>query len=469
MYGLDTTVDTTPLPRIVIVGAGFGGLQAARSLARAPARVTVIDRNNYHLFQPLLYQVATAALSPADIAAPIRGVLRRQRNTEVLLGEVTGVDTQRREVHVRDRAGAHDVAVPYDYLVLATGAMGSYFGHDAWASFAPGLKSLEDAMAIRSRILLAFEAAEQEMAENPQKAYALLSFVIVGGGPTGVELAGAIAGVVRKALAHDFRHIDPTMARVLLVEGQPRLLAAFPEDLSAHAEQKLRALGVQVRTGTHVEDVTADGVVVAGERIPARTVIWAAGVEASPAGRWLGAAADRAGRVLVRADLSVPEHPEIFVLGDAASLSDVGAPLPGVASVALQQGRYVAQVLRARLAGSGQKGPFAYVDKGMLATVGRAYAIADVRGVELHGYVGWITWLAVHILYLTGLQNRTLVLLQWAWAYLTFQLGARLILSAAEATSATETASGAAPANPGRVPPKRTSQIASEPGLHSGA
>src|SRR5215472_1751922 len=243
------------VPRAVIVGAGFGGLQAARGLAHAPLHVNVIDRRNYHLFQPLLYQVATAALSPADVAAPIRGVLRRQRNTEVLLGEVTGVDTQQREVHVRDRAGAYDGVVPYDYLVLATGAMGSYFGHDAWAPCAPGLKSIEDALAIRSRILLAFEAAEQEMAGNPQKAYALLSFVIVGGGPTGVELAGAIAEAVRRALAHDFRHIDPTMARVLLVEGQPRLLAAFPEDLSAHAEQKLRALGVAVRTGTHVEQV----------------------------------------------------------------------------------------------------------------------------------------------------------------------------------------------------------------------
>jgi NADH:quinone reductase (non-electrogenic) len=461
--------DRTQLPRVVIVGAGFGGLQAARSLARAPAHVTLIDRNNYHLFQPLLYQVATAALSPAAIAVPIRSVLRRQRNTEVLLGEVTSVDTKRREVHVRDRAGAHDVAVPYEYLVLAPGAMGSYFGHDTWASFAPSLKSLEDAMAIRSRILLAFEAAEQEMEGNPQKAYALLSFVIVGGGPTGVELAGAIAEVVRKALAQDFRHIDPTMARVLLLEGQPRLLSAFPADLSAHAEQKLAALGVEVRKGMHVEEVAADGVVVAGERIPARTVIWAAGVEASPAGQWLDAAVDRAGRVQVCANLSVPEHPDAFVIGDAASLSGVGVPLPGVASVALQQGRYVAQVIRSRLVGSAEKGSFTYVDKGMLATVGRTYAIADVRGVELHGYVGWITWLAVHILSLTGFQNRTLVLLQWAWAYLTYQLGARLILSAAEATSATETASGAAPANHGRVPPKRTSQIASEPGMHSRA
>lgn len=453
------TVRPDDVPRAVIVGAGFGGLQAARGLAHAPLHVTVIDRRNYHLFQPLLYQVATAALSPADVAAPIRGVLHCQRNTEVLLGEVTGVDTQRREVHVRDRAGAHDGVVPYDYLVVATGAMGSYFGHDAWAPCAPGLKSIEDALEIRSRILLAFEAAEQEMAENPQKAYALLSFVIVGGGPTGVELAGAIAEAVRKALAHDFRHIDPTMARVLLVEGQPRLLAAFPEDLSAHAEQKLCALGVAVRTGTHVEEVTADGVVIAGERIPARTVIWAAGVEASPAGQWLRAAVDRAGRVRVRGDLSVPEHPEIFVIGDAATLSDVGAPLPGVASVALQQGRYVAQVIRARLAGSAAKGPFAYADKGMLATVGRAYAIANLRGVKLHGYPGWLIWLAVHILYLTGFQNRALVLLQWAWAYITYQLGARLILSAPETSNPEHTGSAAAAPLSASAPPEYTRPI----------
>jgi NADH dehydrogenase len=399
-------------------------------------------------------------------------VLRRQRNTEVLLGEVTGVDTQQRAVYVRDRAGAHDGVVPYDYLVVATGAMGSYFGHDGWAPYAPGLKSIEDALEIRSRILLAFEAAEQEMVGNPQKAYALLSFVIVGGGPTGVELAGAIAEAVRKALAHDFRHIDPTMARVLLVEGQPRLLAAFPEVLSVHAERQLRALGVAVRTGTHVEEVTADGVVVAGERIPARTVIWAAGVEASPAGQWLHTAVDRAGRVRVRADLSVPEHPEIFVIGDAATLSDFGAPLPGVAAVALQQGRYVAQVIRARLAGSAAHGPFAYADKGMLATVGRAYAIANLRGVKLHGYPGWLTWLAVHILYLTGLQNRALVLLQWAWAYITYQLGARLVLSAPEAVSTRgaaapvvpRQASAGAPSEPSE-PSEPMVQVQSEQGM----
>jgi NADH dehydrogenase len=441
------TRDITQLPRIVIIGAGFGGLQAAQRLAHAPVHVTVIDRRNYHLFQPLLYQVATAALSPADVAVPIRRVLHGQRNAEVLLGEVTGIDTVRREVSVHDCSGAHDSAVPYDYLVVATGAMGSYFGHDAWASFAPGLKSLDDALEIRRRILLAFEAAEQEMAPNPQKAYALLTTVIVGGGPTGVELAGAIAEAVRRALAHDFRHIDPTMARVLLIEGQPRLLAAFPADLAARAERKLRKLGVVVRTGTRVEAVTADGVVVAGERIPARTIVWAAGVQASPAGQWLGAATDRAGRVCVQADLAVPDHPDIFVIGDAASVQGGGAPLPGVAAVAMQQGRYVAQAIRARVAdGSAAQAPFAYVDKGMLATVGRGYAIANVHGAELHGYAGWITWLAVHILYLTGFQNRALVLLQWAWEYATDQLGARLILGAP--ASATMAQAEAAPPPP---------------------
>lgn len=446
------------LPRIVIVGAGFGGLEAARRLARAPAQVTVIDRHNYHLFQPLLYQVATAALAPTDIATPIRSQLRHQRHTEVLLGEVTGVDTHRRAVQVRDRTGAHDSWAPYDYLVLATGAQGSYFGHDAWAPFAPGLKSLDEALVMRRRILLAFEAAEQEMAGNPAKSAALLTFVVVGGGPTGVELAGAIAQAVRRALARDFRHIDPTMARVLLVEGQPRLLAAVPADLAAHAERKLCALGVEVRTGTHVEAVSAEGVVVDGERIAARTVLWAAGVAASPAGQWLGATVDRAGRVLVRADLSVPEHPEIFVIGDTArvSVDGGGAPLPGVAAVAVQQGRYVARVLRARLAAGSAAGttgiagtaeearPFAYHDKGMLATVGRGYALANVRGLKLHGYLGWITWLAVHLLYLTGAQNRALVLLQWAWAYVTYQLGARVILSAPEPAPAPGTANGAA-------------------------
>ena len=416
------------VPRVVVVGAGFGGLQVARSLAQAPVRVTVIDRHNYHLFQPLLYQVATAELSPADISAPIRSVLRRQTNTEVLLGEVTSVATDRREVVVHDCAGAHDIVVPYEYLVLATGAMGSYFGHEAWEPLAPGLKSIEDATTIRRRLLLAFEAAEEEMEANPAKAARLLTFVVVGGGPTGVELAGAIAEVAHQVLVKDFRHIDTNTARVLLIEGEPHLLSAFPEGLAAAAERKLRRLGVEIRTGVHVEEVTADGVVVRGEHIAASTVIWAAGVKASPAGEWLGAEVDGAGRVLVRADCSVPEHPEIFAIGDTASLADVGIALPGVAPVAMQQGRYVARVIRARVAGEAADTTFTYVDKGMLATVGRAYAIAHIGRMRLHGFAAWIVWMAVHILYLIGFRNRVLVLLQWAWAYLTSQRGARVIL-----------------------------------------
>jgi NADH dehydrogenase len=417
------------VPRVIIVGAGFGGLQVARGLAQAPVRVTVIDRHNYHLFQPLLYQVATAELSPADITAPIRSVLRRQTNTEVLLGEVTAVDAEHREVVVRDCAGAHDVVVPYEYLVLATGAMGSYFGHEAWEPLAPGLKSIDDATTIRRRLLLAFEAAEEEMEANPTKAARLLTFVVVGGGPTGVELAGAIAEVAHQVLVKDFRHIDTHTARVLLIEGEPHLLAPFPADLAAAAERKLRRLGVEIRTGEHVEDVTADGVVVRGGRIAASTVIWAAGVKASPAGQWLGARVDRAGQVLVGADCSIPGHPEIFAIGDTASLADVGSALPGVAPVAMQQGRYVARIIRARVAGeTAADTPFSYVDKGMLATVGRAYAIAHLGPVRLYGFAAWIVWMAVHILYLIGFRNRVLVLLQWAWAYLTAQRGARVIL-----------------------------------------
>jgi NADH dehydrogenase len=420
--------DITQLPRIVILGAGFGGLQAARGLAHAAVQVTVIDRHNYYLFQPLLYQVATAELSPADITAPIRSVLRRQANTEVLLGEVVGVDIARQEVQVRDLAGAHDVAVPYDYLVLATGAVGSYFGHGAWAPLAPGLKSIEDATMIRSRLLLAFEAAEAEMEANPTKAAALLTFVVVGGGPTGVELAGAIAEVAHQALVKDFHHIDTHSARVLLIEGEHHLLAAFPTKLAAAAERKLRRLGVEVRMGAQVEEVTADGVVVTGEPIAASTVVWAAGVTASPAGEWLGARTDRAGRVLVHADCTVPGHPEIYVIGDTASLADVGTALPGVAPVAMQQGHFVARAIRARVAGRPAEPAFAYVDKGMLATIGRAYAIAHIGRLQLHGFVAWVVWMVVHILYLIGFRNRVLVLLQWAWAYVTSQRGARVIL-----------------------------------------
>ncbi|HEY7355694.1 MAG TPA: NAD(P)/FAD-dependent oxidoreductase [Ktedonobacterales bacterium] len=406
-------------PRVVIVGAGFGGLQAARALRKAPAQVIVIDRRNHHLFQPLLYQVATAELSPADISIPIRAALRRQHNTEVLLAEVTGVDVEARRVLIGERS------VSYDYLVLATGAQHSYFGHDDWAPYAPGLKSNTDATAIRREILLAFEAAEIET--NPEKRQALLTFVIVGGGPTGVELAGAIAGLARKSIARDFRHIDSSASRILLVEAGPRLLAAFPETLARKAQRELERDGVEVLTDAPVERVDADGVVIAGKRVSAQTIIWAAGVKASTAGKWLGAETDRAGRVIVGPDLTVPGHPEIFVLGDTASATQDGKPLPGVAPVAMQQGHYVARVIRRRLAGKQEYKPFHYRDKGNLATVGRSYAITDLGFIQLAGFLAWVTWLVVHIFYLIGFRNRLLVMIQWAWAYLTYQRGARLI------------------------------------------
>ncbi len=410
--------DTTQ-PRVVIVGAGFGGLQAARALGHAPVQVTVIDRRNHHLFQPLLYQVATADLSPADISMPIRAALRHQRNTEVLLAEVTGIDVEGRRVLMEDRT------ISYDYLIVATGAQHSYFGHNDWAPFAPGLKTTTDATAIRREILLAFEAAEMET--NPEKRQALLTFVIVGGGPTGVELAGAIAGLARKSIVRDFRHINSATARIILVEADPRLLAAFPESLARKAQRELEHLGVEVRTGKAVEQVDADGVVIAGERVAAQTVIWAAGVRASLAGQWLGAETDRAGRVLVERDLTVLGHPEIFVIGDTASLTERGKPLPGVAPVAMQQGRYVARTIRRRLAGSKERTPFHYRDKGNLATVGRSFAIADLGMIKLSGFIAWVTWLIVHIFYLIGFRNRILVMIQWAWAYFTYQRGARLI------------------------------------------
>lgn len=413
-------------PRVVIVGAGFGGLQAARALQRAPVHVLVIDRNNYHTFQPLLYHVATAGLSPADITAPIRSVLRHQRNAEVLLADVLGVDVQRRCVRVHEPAAHVDREVPYDYLILATGAAESYFGHDEWRQYAPGLKSIEDATALRRKILLAFEAAEELWDSDPDRARALLTFVVVGGGPTGVELAGTIAEVAFKTLAKDFRHLDPSSTRVVLVEGLPQILGAFPQSLSQSAKRKLERMGVEVMTGERVEQVDDGGVVAGGNRIAAQTVIWAAGVQASPAGRWLGAEMDRAGRVLVAPDMTVPGHPEVFVIGDTAVIRDLKPPLPGIAPVAMQQGRYAARVIRARLAGREHE-LFHYFDKGTLATVGRSFAIADIHGLKLTGFIAWVTWMAVHIFFLIGFRNRVLVMFQWAWAYLTYQRGARLI------------------------------------------
>lgn len=407
------------LPHIVIVGAGFGGLSCARKLRRAPARVTILDKANHHLFQPLLYQVATAGLSPADIATPVRNVVRRQKNTEVLMAEVTGVDPERRLVNLGARQ------MPYDQLVIATGATHGYFGHEEWASFAPGLKSIEDALLIRRRILLAFEKAELE--DNPAKHRALMTFVLVGAGPTGVEMAGSIAELAHVALARDFRHIDPASARVVLLEAGHRILSTFPESLAERAKHALEKLGVEVRVNSRVDGVDAEGAVVSGLRIPSSNVIWTAGVVASNAAKWLSAPPDKAGRVPVGPDLTVAGHPEVFVIGDTAAATEGGKPLPGVAPVAMQQGRYVAGVIERRLRGKTPPPPFHYVDKGNLATIGRAYAVCDFRGVRLSGWFGWVTWLVVHIIYLIGFRNRLIVLIEWAWAYLTFQRGARLI------------------------------------------
>jgi len=410
-----------PISRIIIVGCGFGGLAAAKRLSRSSLRTTVIDRNNHHLFQPLLYQVATAGLSPADIAAPIRSILRRPKNTDVLLGEVTGIDLKNQCVLLRDRT------LSYDYLVVTTGARHGYFDHPEWERFAPGLKSIEDATNIRTRILLAFEQAENETDEQTRKA--LMSFVIVGAGPTGVELAGAIAELANVVLAADFRHIDPRSAQVLLLEAGPRILSSFPDALSTSAQRALEKLGVQVRLNTRVEDVCENGVVASGERINARTVIWAAGVVASPAGHWLDADMDPVGRVKVLPDLSLPGHPNVFVIGDTAvALGADGRPLPGVASVAMQQGAYVGAVIARELRdASGERISFRYVDKGNLATIGRSFAVVAIGALNLSGFVAWVIWLVVHIFYLFGFRNRLLVFIQWIWAYMTFQRGARLI------------------------------------------
>jgi NADH:ubiquinone reductase (H+-translocating) len=387
-------------------------------------RLTVVDRHNYHEFQPLLYQVATADLSPADISEPIRSILRRQRNTEVLMVEVTGVDAERRVVLGRDETSGQTHELPYDYLIIATGAGSSYFGHDEWARYAPGLKWLTDATAVRRTILLAFEAAELET--DPARRRALLTFVLVGGGPTGVEMAGAIADLAHRALAHEFKRINPASARILLVEATPRILGAFPESLAQRAQRELERVGVEVRTNAAVQQVDAGGVVVAGEHIAAQTVIWAAGVTASPAGKWLGVPTDRAGRVLVHADLSVPGHPQVLVIGDAAHLEENGRLLPGVAPVAMQEGTYAGRLISDRLRGE-LTPPFHYRDKGNLATIGRLFAIADFGRLRISGRIAWFVWAVVHIFYLITFRNRLAVMLQWAWAYLTQRRSARII------------------------------------------
>ena len=405
--------------RVVIIGAGFGGLTAAKTLARAAFDVTVIDQHNYHLFQPLLYQVATAGLSPADIASPIRSILRDQKNTTVVLARVSGIDVGQRHVC------AETLRFAFDDLIVATGARHAYFGHPEWMPHAPGLKTIDDATYLRRRILLAFEKAETE--PDPIERRRLLNFAIVGGGPTGVEMAGAVAELAKRALAMDFRSIDPRSARIFLVEAGPRLLPAFDLSLSEEARRSLQALGVDVRLGAGVSDCDADGVSIGAERIECRTIIWAAGVMASPAGEWLDAETDRAGRVKVAADLSVPRHPNIFVIGDAAQALDLdGKLLAGVAPVAKQQGRYVAELLIARARGR-STGPFRYRDYGSLATIGRKRAVAQFGRLRLSGFAAWALWSVAHIYFLIGFRNRLLVAANWAWNYVTFQRGTRLI------------------------------------------
>lgn len=411
-------MSASPRPHVVIIGGGFAGLYAARGLGRAPVRITLIDLQNHHLFQPLLYQVATAALNPSDIATPLRRVFRGQKNVTVLLGEATGVDPERRRLILADES------IPYDYLVVATGATHSYFGHGEWEKHAPGLKRIDDALEIRRRVLLAFEAAEREVDPERQKAW--LSFAIVGGGPTGVELAGALAEISRRTLAADFRHIHPEFARVMLLEAGPRILSAYPPELSEKAKRQLEKIGAEVHTKATVTGIDEEGISLGEERIAARTVIWAAGVQASPLARSLGAPLDRAGRVLVNPDLTVPGHPEIFVAGDLASLQSRGKPVPGVAPAAIQQGKHVARAIARRLRGEATE-PFHYFDKGTVATIGRAAAVADLPWVKVAGWLAWWLWVFVHIFFLIGFKNRAFVLAQWAWARFTTGRGARLI------------------------------------------
>lgn len=420
------------LPRVVIVGAGFGGLTAAQQLAKAPVQVTVIDRKNHHTFQPLLYQVATAALSPGEIAAPIRNILRSHKNVEVLMAEVTDFDLERRIVRMPDSA------VPYDYLIVAAGASHAYFGHEEWAPFAPGLKSIEDAIEIRRRILLAFELAERQT--NAGKPAPPLNFVIVGAGPTGVELAGTLAEICHHALNNEFRAIDPASAHILLVEGGPRVLPAYPPDLSTSAEEQLRHLGVDVRTSAMVTQVEPGAVRFGDTRVEAAVVLWAAGVAASPLGKKLGAPTDRAGRVIVQPDLSLPNRPEVFVIGDLAEAKDQqGKLLPGVAPVAIQQGQFIAKLIRQEVEKgtprstqdakiqNASRPAFHYWDKGSLATIGRAAAVADFGKFHVSGFLAWLSWLFVHLFFLIGFRNRILVMIQWAWSYVTYERGARLI------------------------------------------
>jgi len=425
------------VPRMVIVGAGFGGLNAAQTLAKERVAITVIDRKNHHTFQPLLYQVATAGLSPGEIAAPIRSILRSHKNIEVLMAEVTGFNLDRHLVETPEGN------IPFDYLIVAAGASHAYFGHDDWEPYAPGLKTIEDALEIRRRVLLAFELAERQTAGG--ETAAPLNFVVVGAGPTGVELAGTLAEICRHALTHEFRNIDPARAHILLLEGGPRVLPAYADDLSRSAQEQLNRLGVEVRTSATVTQIESGAVYAGNTRLPATVILWAAGVAASPLGKCLSAPVDRAGRVLVQPDLSLPGHPEVFVIGDLAALKDEhGKMLPGVAPVAIQQGRFVAKLIREELestpagapsfsrtlregGGFASRSAFHYWDKGSLATIGRAAAVAEFGKIHISGFIAWLAWLFVHILFLIGFRNRLLVFIQWAWSYVTYERGARLI------------------------------------------
>jgi len=412
-------------PRIVIVGGGFGGLAAAKALKNAPAEIILIDRTNHHLFQPLLYQVATSVLAPSQIGFPIRGILQNQKNTTVLQGEVMGVDKDKKCVFVSD-ADRQDVPLTYDYLILATGATHSYFGRNEFEEFAPGIKSLADAEATRNKVLQAFELAEAE--EDPSRHRDLLTFVLVGAGPTGVEMAGALAVLVQTTLKSDFRRIDPSSARIVLVDKNPRVLGSFSEHLSQAAKQRLERLGVEVRLGHGVDQIDADGVVVAGERIASKTVIWTAGVAPSPAGKWLQVETDRAGRVRIQKDLTVPGHPEIFVVGDTATLEEDGKPLPGVAQVAIQQGHYAGKLIHSRIKGGKQPPTFRYWDKGNMAVVGKGFAVLESGKFQTSGLGAWLIWAFIHLQFLATGGLRLSVFLQWAWMFLTGQRGSRIIV-----------------------------------------
>ena len=409
---------TVKTPRVVIIGGGFGGLYCAKALKHAPVRITVIDRRNFHLFQPLLYQVATASLSPADIAAPIRSVLRNQTNTEVWMGEVIDIDVDRQCVVLAD------ATISYDYLVVASGATHAYFGHPEWEPRAPGLKTVDDATEIRRRFLLAFEEAEREANQEARRRQ--LTFVLVGGGPTGVELAGAMAEIARKVIPEDFRAINTASARIVLMEGGPRILPSYPEKLSGKAHKQLQKLGVDVRVNAQVTRIEPDAVWVGDERIPAGNVYWAAGVAASPLGAKLTSNLDRAGRVMVKEDCSLPGHPEVFVLGDLAHLEQNGKLLPGVCQTAMQMGKHAARMIVSDLKEKPRRS-FHYFDKGNLATIGRAAAVADIKGMQLSGLPAWLIWVFVHIMYLIGFKNRIVVMIQWAWAYIGYRRGIRLI------------------------------------------